>query len=266
MPPQQPYQPPVPPVHPPQPPGNGTTPHAPRLGYIPMSEHTQHFERHPSGHYEVVPPYQAGGNDSHTGHNPYEFIVNPNTAGARPKFKLGGDPFIMRIVLILGGVFVVAIVAAVLLSALTPKGSLPGLEAIAERQQEIIRVSTEGVNNATTQPGQNFVTNVQVTMTSSQKNVLSYLAAHGIKMSQSMLALDKDPQTDTALNNAASANNYDGALTQDLTSQLQTYAALLQSTYKQTTDTQAKKLLQTDFVAANLLIKQAQATAAAIQQ
>ena len=173
-----------------------------------------------------------------------------------------GGGFLKRIWLVLAGLIVLAIIAAVALSALAPKSNTASLVSIAERQQEIVRVSTAAIQLTTNPDAQNFVANVQASITSSQNQVLAYLAAHKVKPKTATLAIDHSTQTDTTLATAATANDYDGAVTQNLSGQLQTYEQLLQSTYKQTTDPQVRVLLQADFNGASLLLKQATALGA----
>lgn len=211
----------------------------------------------PSGQYEVVPPLPAANNTGHSGHNPYEFIVNPNTP-KRGRALLGGsNSFLMRIGLLVGGAVVLMIIAAIVISALAPKGSTPGLTAIAQRQQEIIRVATAAATQATGQDTKNFIANTELSVTTSQQQVISYLGSHGTKLGTKQLALDQNAQADTLLTNAATANNYDSAVVQNLTGQLQTYKELLQTTFNQTSSKAAKQLVQNAFTSADKLLAQA---------
>ncbi|MEJ0072728.1 MAG: hypothetical protein WDN27_01400 [Candidatus Saccharibacteria bacterium] len=172
---------------------------------------------------------------------------------------MGGNGFLLRIGIIVGIVVVLFIIAAVVISSLAPKGSTPGLTAVAERQQEIIRIATAAEDQATSQDTKNFVTNAAVSITSSQQSVITYLGKHGTKLVPKVLALDQSSQTDSTLASAATANNYDSAVAQNLTTQLQTYQSLLQTTYNQTTGTQAKALLKTCYSGAAQLLAQAKA-------
>jgi hypothetical protein len=255
MPPQDPYR----PGQPPQPAPGGVSHHTPHFGQA------GYFQQHQNGQYEVVPPLPTGGNDGHTGHNPYDFIMNPNTNTKRSGGFLSGDAFLMRIGLLVGGLVVLFVVAAVLISSLSPKGVTPGLASIAERQQEIIRVATAATQQTTSQDAKNFVSNVELSMTSSQQGVLSYLTARGTKLSSKVLALDQSSATDSQLATAATANNYDSAVTQNLTEQLQVYESLLQTTYKQSTGPNSKALLQTDYNGAVLLLQQAKTLSTELQ-
>lgn len=216
------------------------------------------IQQHPSGHYEVVPPPSPG--VPLTGHNPYEFIMNPNM----PKKRAfgGNNAFLMRIALLVGGLVILMIVVAVIISALGPKSSTPGLTAIAERQQEIARIASAANGQTTGQDTANLAANVSASVTSSQQEIIAYLAAHGTKVGVKVLALDKNPQTDTLLTNAANANNYDPALVQVLSQQLATYQNLLQTTFKQTSSKTTKQLLQDCYTSASKLQSQAKALSA----
>lgn len=255
MPPRSPYQPSQPQTQQPQRSFNPQTPH---LGY--GSPSSQHFQRHESGHYEVVPTPQPIQNDGRSGHNPYDFIVNPNSQ-TRPGLGLSsllGGSLMGRVALLGGGLVVIMIVVAVLMSALSPKSVTPELISITQRQQEIIRVSTAAVNQTTSSDAKNFVTNVEASVTTSQVQVIAYLASHGQKLNNKTLGLDKDPQTDAQLTNAATANNYDSAVTQNMITQLQNYEGQLQTAFNATSSVTLKATLQNNYNTANLLLKQAQ--------
>ena len=263
MPPQEQYH----PTPQPQQPQGTPAPHAPHLGYGPNPQQQGQFQQHPSGQYEVLPPLPTVQNDGHSGHNPYDFIMSPNMHKTRSSFSLGtGHTFFVRVGLILGGVVVLLIIAGIVISSLAPKGATPGLLSIAERQQEIIRVSTEAAKQATTNDGQNLLTNVELSITSSQQRTLSLLAAHGVKPNQKVLALDQDSATDTELTNAAAAGNYDAVAAQNIVDQLQQYESLLQSTYKLATANNTKSLLRSEFNGTDLLLTQAKNLLAELRQ
>lgn len=209
------------------------------------------------GQYEVVPPPSVTGRP--TGHNPYEFIVNPQQVKAPRGNLLGGNSFAKQIAVIVGLAVIIMIVVAVGLSMFGPKGNTSGLSGLAEQQQEIVRVATEVATQASGQDTKNFATNVELSVASNQTQLLAYLKSHGTKLGNKQLALDQNAQTDTLLTNAAAANSYDHVAVQALTNALQTYQGQLQTTFKQTTSPQAKQLLQSSYSAAALLLEQAKA-------
>jgi len=253
MPPRQPYQ----PTPQPQQPQKPFSPHTPHYDY---GSSGQHFQQHENGQYEVLPPLPSAQNDGHSGHNPYDFIMTPDTHRAKTSFNFSlgtGNTVFIRLGLIVGGIIVLFIIGAMIMSSLAPKGATPDMLSIVERQQEIIRISTEAAKQAATPDGQNLMTNIEMSLTSSQQQTLSLLSSHGVKPSQKELALDKDTATDTELSNAEAAGNYDSVATQNLIDQLQEYESLLQTTYKLATTNSVKSLLQSEFNGTDLLLQQA---------
>jgi len=257
MPPTQPHQPSgpglQPPVHPHEYAVDPTVPlPRPHFSAGPVPKEVLQHEK---GQYEVVPPVNNTAGAS--GHNPYEFIIAPSTAKKKP-VSIAHLSFMKQLAVVIGGLVVLLIVAAVVISSLAPKSSVPGLTAVAQRQQEIIRIATSAQQQNTSVNTSNFVTNAELTMISSQTQVLTYLQAHNAKLNSKILALDADPKTDSLLTNAAAANNYDSTVISTLDTQLTTYLNLLKTTYRQTGSATAKQLLQKQFSAAHDLLDQAQ--------
>ncbi len=207
----------------------------------------------PQQTYESLPPPSVTGRP--TGHNPYEFIVNPNTPSGTPHGQ--SKNFLLKIGLLVGGAVLLMVVAGIILSFVLPKGNVQGLIDIANRQQEIIRISGEASTKATSQDTQNFATNVNLSVTSSQQKILAELARNHKKFKPKELALDHDPKTDTLLANAETANTYDTAVAQTLNNQLSIYETLVQSTYKNTSHAATKQTLQQCFTSAHALVTQA---------
>jgi hypothetical protein len=169
---------------------------------------------------------------------------------------VGGNKFWLQIGAVVGGAIVLMIVAAVVLNALVPnKSSVAELTTIAEEQQELIRVATLGANQATGQDTKNFATTVQLGITSSQNDVLSYLASHGHKLTTKQLTLKRDAATDQLLTAATATSTFDTALSHNLIDQLHTYQTSLQNTYKTAGNAAAKTLLQKNYSAATLLLQ-----------
>lgn len=230
------------------------------MGYGSLPPSQERFQQHPeTGQYQVIAPPQPAPNNGQSGHNPYQFIFEADQVRGGKRGGLMGDAFFKLIALIVGGVVILLVVAALVIDSLAPKGSLPGMIAIAQRQQEIVRVATTANQQATSADVRNFAQNVSLSVSSSQQQISGYATAHGAKLDTKTLALDKSAQTDSQLAAAATANNYDSAAAQDLVSQLQTYEKLLQTTYKQTDSKTARHLLQAAFSSSDLLLQQGQA-------
>lgn len=212
--------------------------------------------------YGPQPPYpQAGGVYSAppaaSGHNPYEFIINPATP-KRPGF-FSGPSFGKRIALVGGMLVILMIIISMVMSALGPKDVTTQFIKLDQQQEEIIRVASNAVEQAGNQDVKNFLTNTEASITSNQLQVNQYLVDHHHKVSPKLLALGKNADTDTLLANAAAANNYNQVALQIITTDLQSYATLLQSTYQQAPGSASKAILQKSYVAAQLLIAQAKA-------
>jgi len=245
-----------------QPPNTGQQPPQPPYPTPPQYSYGSAPQQAANGQYQVVPPLPAANNTGHSGHNPYEFIVNPHPQKHGVNL-LGGSSLLARVAVIGGGLVVLMIIAAIVISAFGPKSNTADLIAVAQRQQEISRVATAANDQATQQDTKDFVMNVSVSLTSDQKQMLAYLADHGAKkISPKELALDKNPQTDTLLSNAAAAGNYDPTAIQSLTSQLQAYEQQLQTTFQKTKGPNARALLQRCFKNADLLLQQAKSASA----
>jgi hypothetical protein len=210
----------------------------------------------PNGQYDIVPPLPAGQNTGHSGHNPYEFIVNPATP-KRSGRMFSGNKFVIQIALLLGGVLVLVIIGAIVISALAPKSNTADLESLVETQAELVRVASEGAGQASAQDVQNFVANLELSLSSNQTQLTNYLTAHGATLNSKQLASKQNSQTDTLLTNAIATNTYDSALMTTLNSELTNYQAAIQATYKLTMVTKTKQLLQAEYTAASLLLQQA---------
>lgn len=218
-----------------------------------------------NGMYDVVPPLPAGANTGHSGHNPYEFIVAPAQKKHRPfVMSLGGNmSFAKRIGLIVGGALLCMMVIALVLSAFAPKNNNLGLVGIAQRQQEILRLASQASAQAVSTDTKNFMASVSLVISSDQQATISYAQTHGTKkIPTKTLDAKKDTKIDSLLTDAATAGTYDRIAVDTITSQLQTYEATLQTSYKQAKSNNAKKLLRSSFANAALLLKQAKSLTA----
>lgn len=238
--------------YPPYPPASGP---GPGMGAAPAPGAPRGIPQPPqsANPYGAVPALNNSSGAS--GHNPYEFIMNPNAT--KRKIDLSGASFGKQIGIFAGIALVVVIGAYVALNATKPKSTTPELIAIAQRQQEIIRIATGATNQVNTQSGRNFIINTSLAITTSQSQVIGYLAEGGTKLKAKQLSLDEDSKTDTLLSNAQSAGNYDSTVAQVLTTQLETYEGLLQTTYKKTVSRTTKQLVQKNFDAVAPLLEQA---------
>lgn len=231
--------------------------------YPPQGSPPQYGPQPPAPQYEAGGyPQQAFPQQRSSGHNPYEFIVKNETRNGGSLF--GGASVLQRVGII-GGVVVLLIIVIMLgVNAMMPKdNSTTALIAVAQRQAEIVRVATDGTTHASSQDVRNAVTDTALGITTSENQTLAYLQQHGTKLGTKQLALAHNAQTDTTLANALASSTYDTAVVQNLTTQLTTYQANLKTAFNRSKTPAAKTLLQKEFNAADLLLKQLKATQAA---
>lgn len=207
----------------------------------------------PQQTYDSLPPPTPGGHAS--GHNPYDFIINPNTPKKRSLVP-GNNSFLTKLAIFLVGFVLLLVVLGVILSAVFSGNDVkPQLIETAQAQQEILRIAS---NNAATnrQSSKDVAASIQLTITTDQQNLLKYLAARGSKLNAKTLALGQDAKAGQLLESAKATNTYDAMYLQILSEDLASYRAQLQAIYKKTTNKTLKTDLTRYFTNAVLLSDQ----------
>jgi hypothetical protein len=232
-------------MYPNQPNQNGYPPQQPTpAGPAPL-------QQAPNGQYSVLPPLNNTGGAS--GHNPYEFIMSPNSK----KHGLRHGSFGKQLAFIGSGAVVLIIILAIAFSMFAPKGNTASVLAVAQRQQEIIRIADSSSRLINSQSIRNFVITTDVTVITDQGKVLTYLATRNVKPKGKTLALDHDAKTDDLIASAKAAGNYDTIIAQTLQDQLSSYEKELKTAYNDSTSASTKKMLQQNYTNAQTLLKQA---------
>lgn len=159
--------------------------------------------------------------------SPYDFIMNPGTPPKKSPLALKVDPgspkgFLFKIGLIVGGVVIFMIIAAVIVNMLTgDKTNTADITSLAQTQAEIVRVSGKANSGTVTnQSLRNFATNTTLTMTSQQTKTIALLQTKGVKLSTKKLALKKNADIDTQLQAATASNSFDSVFAQIMSKQL----------------------------------------------
>lgn len=203
--------------------------------------------------YESLPPPTPAGHAS--GHNPYEFIINPNTPKKRPLLP-GNNSFFVKLGLFLAGFVLLLVVLGVILSAVFSRNDVkPELIETAQMQQEILRIASND-SSADHQASKDVAASIQLTVLSDQQSLLKYLAGRGTKVNVKTLALGKDSKADQLLESAKATNTYDTAYLQTLATDLAAYQAKLQAIYEKTSSKTLKASLTQYFKNAVLLSEQ----------
>ncbi len=198
--------------------------------------------------------------------NPYDFIMNPSKPPKKASFGL--DPFIGKILLVLGVVFSIMVVVAIFLSATDSKKlGTAELIALAQTQQEIIRVANQGTSAAVQQTTKNLAITTEFSLKTQQSVLLDYLAKKkGTEVSEKELALKQDAKTDLLLKEAKQTSTYDITLSQILEESLRNYSNSANSLFKLTTNEAEQTLLSNNYSQTQLLISQVPYTRDAIEE
>lgn len=196
----------------------------------------------------MAPP--APGND-------YNFIMNPEKPKKRGLLSgTGGDPFITKIVLIVGGALVLIVVTTLAVNLFFGgRNNTALLIGLAQDQQEILRLSAEG-ENAGSQDIKNAAISTQLSVKSHQRSWLSVLEGRGRGASAEELALKKDSAADGKLELAGQTGTFDTTYTAVMRSGLGEYAEALRSIHQNTSDQELRAALSRQYDEVQLLLEQ----------
>ncbi len=187
--------------------------------------------------------------------NPYEFILNPEAQ--TKKSAPGGDSNLKRGLMIISFLVVLTIIGWAVATLLMPKDtSGQQMIAVAQEQQELVRVASAVAKGTNSTEIESFATTVQMTVDTNRQATMQYLAKRDIKTDAKILALKQDSTTDKNLETARATNSFDRIATQTLKEQLAAYQTNLKKAYATTTGKNAQALLQASYDTASALIAQ----------
>jgi hypothetical protein len=183
-----------------------------------------------------------------------------NQGAAAPRsISIGvGQSKTMRIVTIVGGVFILLIIFTIVKNILASGPSnTSAMTIVAEDQTELTHIATE----ATSQQGVASQTLYSATTTnasigSDQTKLFVYLKKAGIKIKTTDLTLKESKATDLQLTNSAANGLYDQTYQQIMESQLASYQEDLKQAYNATSGKIGKALLGSEYKDASLLLLQ----------
>lgn len=166
-----------------------------------------------------------------------------------------------RIILVAALVIVVLILIVGVGSLFSKSGSnVANMTSVAQDQAELIRVTTnatqdqsQDINQSTTRY---FADNTLLAVSSEQQRLLAFLSSHGVKLSNTQLALKTNSHTDAELQAAAASSTYDTAFLTAMQGDMSTYLSDMKVAYKASQNPQEKSLLATDYKDATLLNQQ----------
>ena len=198
------------------------------------------------------PPQPAPGPNGHGGQNNYDFILNPAAAPKKSPFNFGGGLVPGKLIAILGGVFLLVIILAVVVNMSGGGTDKADMLAVAQDQTELLRLIEVGDTNVKSQALQNFNATAAASTTSDQLAFLEYMGNNDLKVNSKDLALGYDSAVDTQLNNALSAGTFETAYKEVMDKELAQYQTDLTAAYK-TSGPKGKAVLEAQFNNAKLL-------------
>jgi hypothetical protein len=199
------------------------------------------------------PPY--GQSYPPADNNPYQFIMEPPKK-QKPSSGLAGNPFIVKLLFIVGSAIVVLIVGAIIINTMfAPKTNVADIVAITQAEQEIIRIASQGPSAAEVST-RDAAISTQLAVTTQQQIWLNYLAQHKRKVPLKELNLKKNTTTDSQLTQAKATSTFDGTYKTVLRNQLEAYIILLKDASDKAGDANEKTVLTNQYNQTQLLIQQ----------
>ncbi len=189
------------------------------------------------------------------GHNPYEFITNPAKPAKRSLLPAGGKKQRLIIVAVAAVIFITIIL--VFVSLLSSSGSIkPDYQSLVQQQTELIRISEIGRTKAAGADARNLAVNTSYTISTQQNNLEPIAKKAGAKTDKKTLGLGKNPKTDSALDDAAQANNFDSVFITTMQDSLKKYQQTLKKIYDHTNSKSSKEKLSNAYNDTSLLLAQ----------
>ncbi len=185
--------------------------------------------------------------------NNYDFIMNP--AQPARKNPLGGNSTAARLLVLVGGLFLVIAVIVVLMKIIGGSQGLnkPAMLSVAQDQTEIVRLTTYAASNATSESKKNFSLTTTLSVSSQRDDLLAYLAKNHYTVKPKSLMLKHDATVDQQLEAARSSSTFDTAYGDVMKRELTSYQKDLRSAYK-TAGPTGKTLLTKQYDQTQLLL------------
>ena len=187
---------------------------------------------------------------------PYDFILNPPPPPKKPLLP-GGSNKIVKVGFILGGLLILFILLSFIKGIVTSNPSVATLTVVAQDQQAILQITKQAKEvTGLNETNKNFVATANPALTTSQSEIIAYLAKNGKKINAKELVLKTDPQTTKELTSANEANNYNETFKAVMTRMLAAYSKDLEAAYPTVKGPKGKTLLNNSYTQAQLLLVQ----------
>jgi hypothetical protein len=188
--------------------------------------------------------------------NNYNFILETQKKPSR--FSMMSPNSTKGRLIVAGGVVGLIIFLYVVLNAifggtpstLTEMSKLPAIEA------EIVRMSSNASLKARSAPASNLAATAAHVLETDRQNIVKYLQSQNIKLTELQARGAKNASNDKLLESAALNNKYDEEYLNYMKTALATYQAELKQQYQSASGENAKKVLNTAYGNAFLLLQE----------
>lgn len=242
---------------------------APPPTYHPVTHlpRDQHYVQYKNGTAVPRPESPPTEINTSTGQQPvspeqaYDFIVNPEVAPQKRSLLPANSSLPVKIAIFGGGFILLMILFVVIKGLFAGNSAAPAYVSVIQDQQEIIHLlaNPQQVSTLPTNT-QNFIATANMSITTSQGELIGFLAKSGKKIKPKELILKVDKSADNQLAAATIAATYDQTFKQVVTSKFTPYMRDLQQAYQQSGSETGKSLLNNQFNQAKLLLIQLDAT------
>lgn len=194
---------------------------------------------------------------------PYDFIMNPGAPQPPKRGPIpGGGSFAMRALYAAGALLLLFVLFVILKGVFFGNSTnAQSFLTIAQDQQALIHLAN-GTSEQTelSTVNTNFVATAQLSLKSSQSELIEYMATNGSKVDTNKLNAKISAAKDERLQTAAAATTYNETFKEIMDAELTNYISDLQKTYDQTEGEKGRELLSATYDQAVLLQTQLNST------
>jgi hypothetical protein len=188
--------------------------------------------------------------------NNYDFIVNPDKPTGPKSSNPIKNPFVLKLVLILGGALVFVLLASFAVNLFFgDKTNVTDLVQLTQTETEIGRIAALG-NQTDGQDTRNAAVNDYLVVTNQRNEWLAFLAKGGHKVAPKVLNLKKNKTTDNRLNSAKQISTFDKTYAQVMRELLTNYLTDLKNAHTNAFGKKEKDLLQKHYAQTQILLAQ----------
>lgn len=187
--------------------------------------------------------------------NPYDFITQA-PINNKKGFLPGGGSKKIRILVVVTGFFILAIVAAIIIGIINSgsKGPKDDYQTLVQQQTELIRISAIGMTKAQGADAKNLAITTNYSLTSQQAEIIKLAKKAGALTDEKHLAAGANSQTDTLLTNATQTNQFDTVFVKILQDSLKKYQATLKKIHNESTTSTTKTTIAKNYDNASVLL------------